>query len=127
MNRAPSGSPPGGAGLALFAEHLRELLVHVAAMAVEPFGERLPVRVAHAGRDPGAARLVLREHVLLPIVDLLETMLGRAQEPVRAAQRLDRVDREQPELAEACEHRQQAPVAKRRRAPAPHHLERPAR
>ena len=117
-------APGGGIGLAFLAEHLRELLVHVAAMTVEPLGERFPARVAHAGRDPGAARLVQREHVLLPIVDLLQAMLDRAQKPIRGAQRLHRMGREQIELTEARKHRQEAPVAKRGGASAPYHLKR---
>ena len=62
--------------------------------------------------------------MLLAIGDLLQAMLGGAQEPVGGAQRFHRVGREQTELAEARKHRQQAPVAQRRGAAAAHHLER---
>ena len=114
----------GVIGVAVFAEHLRELLFHVAAMAVEPFAERFPARIAHARRNPGAVRLVQRQHVLLPVGDLLQAMLDGTQEPVRGAQRRDRMVRQQAELPETREHRQEAPVAQRGISPAPHHLER---
>ena len=87
-------------------------------MPPETLEERIPVRIAHAGRDPGATVFVQRKHVFLPIVALLETMLGRAQETVRRAQRFHRMGREQTELAETLEHRQQSPVPERGRAPA---------
>ena len=111
-------------GAAFLAEHLRELLVHVAAVSLEPLEERVPARVAHGRGDSRPPRSVHRQHVLLPIVDLLQAMLGRAQEPVRGAERLHRMGREQPELPETLQHREESPVAQRRRAPAPHHLER---
>ena len=110
VERIASGA---GIGLALRAEHLRELLVHVAPMMVEPLAERFPARIAHARRDSGTARLVRRKHVLLPIADLLYAMLGGAQKPVRGAQRPDRMGGEQIEIPQAREHRQQAPVAER--------------
>ena len=62
--------------------------------------------------------------MFLPVGDLLQPMLRRAQEPVRGAERLHRMGGEQPELAEPLEHRQETPVAQRRGASAAHHLER---
>ena len=93
-------------------------------MPIEPLGERVPARVAHGRGDSRTPRLVHRQHVLLPIVDLLQPVLGRAKEPVRGAERLHCVGREQLELPETLQHREEAPVAERGRSPAPHHLER---
>ena len=116
--------PAAGVGAALLAEHLRELLVHVAAVALQPPEERLPVRVAHGGGDARPPRIVHRQHVLLPIGDLLQPVLGRAQEPVCGTERSHRMGRKQPEFPETLQHREKAPVAQRRCAPPPHHLKR---
>ena len=113
-----------GIGTAFLAEHLRKLLVHVAAVMPQPLAERVPVRIAHGCRDAPARSVVQGKHVFLSIVDLLETMLRRTQESVGGAQRFHRMGRQQLELAETFEHREEAPVTECGCAPAAHHLKR---
>ena len=62
--------------------------------------------------------------MFLPIVDLLQTMLRRSQKSVRGAQRLHRMGRQQLELTQTREHRQETPVPERGRSSTPHHLKR---
>ena len=79
------------------------MMLHPFPVTVERGEERRPIRIPHAVGDPGAGDVSFRQALGLAIVDLLEAVLGGAQERVSAGQVRDRRRRQVSEPRQVLE------------------------
>ena len=95
---------------------------HVGHLLRQPRAERLPVGSAHPPSQPGAIKLILRQSLRLLIVDTLQQVFEASQKQIGFAQPLRIAFRQQVQLLDGGQRRQQGPLLQHRLATAANQL-----
>jgi hypothetical protein len=107
----------------VIANQLVKDAAHACHVGIQPFGQRRPVIHAHPPGQTRAIKVIARQGLRLLVVDALQQVFQTAQEQIGLAQGLRVAFRQQVQLLNGAQRRQQRAGLQRRLAPAANQLE----